>query len=170
MVIDIRLVPEGHSRLERESRLEGFEGDLPPFAAPVRCRAEIDRMGGAVAVNLRFAGEFEMECARCLENYGESVESTIRIIIEEEQGRHGPAVDEDGEGVDFFFDAAHELVDISPAIYDEIMVSLPLKPLCSEDCGGILVDGVGGNDEKPIDPRWAGLMKIRGDGGGGRDF
>jgi uncharacterized protein len=169
MIIDVRLVPEGHSEIERESRLAGFEGDLPPFAEPVKCVGGADRIGEMIVVHLRFAGVFDMECARCLEVYRQPVEGELRVIIKEEQGKHGASLDDDS-GVDFYFDVNHELVDISSAIYDEIMTILPLKPLCSEDCEGIRIEGSGGDadcgDEKPVDPRWAGLMKLKPRGGG----
>ncbi|MCL2219530.1 MAG: DUF177 domain-containing protein [Chitinispirillia bacterium] len=165
MVIDVRLVPEGHSEIVSESRLSGFAGDLPPFAEPVKCMAGIDRMEGTIVVGLRFSGAFEAECARCLEVYRQPVEGELRVIIREEQGRYGASLD-DGDGADFFFDVNHELVDISSAIYDEIMIALPLKPLCSEGCEGIKIEGAaggdaGGGDEGPVDPRWAGLMKLK---------
>jgi len=163
MVIDTRLVPEGHSEIEQESRLPGFEGDLPPFAEPVRCRGGVDRMGETIVASLRFGGVFDVECARCLEAYRQPVDGELRVIIKEEQGRHGASPDDDS-GVDFYFDINHELVDISSAVYDEIMTALPLKPLCSEDCAGIVVgSGAVGGDvaEEPVDPRWAGLMKLK---------
>ena len=161
MLIDVRLVPEGHSRIERESELEAFRGDLPPFSGPVRCCAEVDRVGDTIAVALRFDGAFVMECARCLESVNVPVGGDLRVILKEEQGRHGPALDGDG-GADFFFDVNHDLVDIGSAIYDEIMTALPLKPLCSERCEGIKVaDGGPGGEEKPVDPRWEGLMKLK---------
>ena len=161
MVIDIRLVPDGHSEIERETRLEGFEGDLPPLAEAVRCRGQIDRLGDTIAVSLRFEGAFEMECARCLEGYRQPVDGDLRIIIKEEHGRYGPSLDDDG--VDFYFDINHEIVDVSSAIYDEIMTALPLKPLCSEGCEGIKVEpgAPASGGEKPVDPRWAELMKLK---------
>ncbi|MCL2182571.1 MAG: DUF177 domain-containing protein [Chitinispirillia bacterium] len=163
MVIDVRLVPEGRSEIERETRLEGFEGDLPPFSESLKCTAAADRMEGTIVVSLRFAGGFGLECARCLEVYRQPVAGELRVILREEQGRYGASLD-DGAGVDFYFDANHELVDISSAIYDEIMTALPLKPLCSEDCEGIKVesqDDAGDGGGKPADPRWAGLMKLK---------
>jgi uncharacterized protein len=171
MVIDVRIVPEGRSVIERSTSLDAFKADLPPFSDPIRCRAELDRMGGTIIANLRFDGVFEVQCARCLEDYGEAVSGDLRVVIKESQGRHGQSFDDDG-GVDFYFDVSHELVDISSAIYDEIMISLPIKPLCSEDCAGISVPGaavgggggggsVDGGGDDGVDPRWAALKKLR---------
>ena len=167
MKIDVRLVPQGHSRLEQDLTLEEFRDDLPLFSEAVRCRAELDRIGETIVVNLRFEGIFEAQCSRCLENYNVPVKSDLRVILKEEQGKHGLSLDDDG--TDFFFDVNHDLVDISSAIYEEIMIAFPLKPLCSEDCSGIELADSGtafesGNlsagQEKPIDPRWEALKKL----------
>lgn len=162
MVIDVRLVPEGRSDIERESELSGYRDDLPTFLRPLLCRAELDRAGGVIAVALRFEGEFEVECARCLSAVRVPVGGELRLVLEEKQGRHGPALDD--ESADFFFDAVHSLVDISPALYDEVMTALPMMPLCSEDCAGMeaasppVTADVG---EREVDPRWAGLLKLK---------
>jgi uncharacterized protein len=115
-------------------------------------------------VSLRFKGVFEVVCARCLEGMGVPIEGALRVAIKEEQGRHGPAA-EGGGGADFFFDAAHEMVDISSAIYEEIMLSLPMMPLCSEGCKGIERGSgkAGGGEPQQIDPRWEGLMRLKAD-------
>jgi uncharacterized protein len=159
MVIDMRLVPEGRSFIERDSPLEAFMDELPPFDGPVRGRAEIDRMGGTVVAAVRFGGVFRLQCVRCLEEYSEAVDGELRVIIKEEQGRHGPSLDDDT--ADFFFDVNHDLVDIGPAIYDEIMITLPFKPLCSEDCEGIKIESAADSGEEPVDPRWEGLRRLK---------
>jgi uncharacterized protein len=161
MVIDVRLVPEGRSEIDRETRLDGFAGELPPFAEPVRCTGWADRLGDTIVADIRFEGVFEVECARCLETYGERLSGGVRLIIKEAHGRFGPSLEDDG--VDFYFDTVHELVDVGSAIYDEIMTALPLKPLCAEDCAGIRLESgaCAGVGESPVDPRWAGLMKFK---------
>ncbi|GBU22367.1 hypothetical protein R80B4_02275 [Fibrobacteres bacterium R8-0-B4] len=163
MVIDVRLVPEGHSVIEREAELSEYRGDLPPLLGPLLCRAELDRADAVIAVSLRFDGVFEVECARCLSPVGVAVGGDIRLALKEAPGRRGPALDGD-DGADFFFDDTDSLVDLSPALYDEIMIALPMMPLCSEGCAGAWVasepEAEGG--EREIDPRWAGLLKLKG--------
>jgi len=162
MVIDVRHVPEGHSDVEREAELSGYRGDLPPFRGPLLCRAGLDRAGGTIAVSLRFDGEFEVECARCLKPVGAAVGGDLRLTLKEASGRRGSAVDE--EGVDFFFDEFDGSVDLGPALYDEIMISLPMMPLCSEGCAGAWVASPPASEggEREVDPRWAGLLKLKG--------
>jgi len=166
MVIDVRLVPEGHSVFEREAELSGYRGDLPPFLRPLLCRVELDRAGDVIAVSLRFDGEFGVECARCLAPVGVVVGGDMRLVLKEAPGKRGPVSDDgEGEGADFFFDPVDALVDLGPALYDEIMTALPMMPLCSEDCagvGGVSPASAEAGGEREVDPRWAGLLKLKG--------
>ncbi|MDR2728187.1 MAG: DUF177 domain-containing protein [Chitinispirillales bacterium] len=169
MKIDVRVVPQGRSELKQDLLLEEFKGGLPPFSEKIRAFAELDRMGETIVVSVRFESVFEMQCSRCLEDCGVNVNGDLRVILKEEQGKYGPSFDDEC-GTDFFFDVNHEVVDISSAVYDEIMTALPLKPLCSQDCRGIELsksgisleskDSVCGGD-KPIDPRWEALRKLK---------
>jgi uncharacterized protein len=71
------------------------------------------------------------------------------------------------EEVDLFFSDSTDTVDISPLIFDEIVVSLPMKPLCSEQCTGIATGNVSevnvdyGHGPKAVDPRWEVLKKLK---------
>lgn len=160
-MIDVRLVPEGRTAFERESELLGYRGELPRCLKPLACRGELFRAAGTIAATLRFEGEFEAECARCLKSVRVPVGGDLRLVLREAGERGKPAPE--SEGADFFFDAENSLVDISPALYDEVMTALPMMPLCSEDCAGVEAAlppaPDGGRGE--VDPRWAGLLKIK---------
>lgn len=167
MLIDVRLIPQGHSEIVQDSMLESVKDNLPPFSEPVRCSAGVDRTGDTIVVNLHFEGTFQIQCSRCLESYSAPVSSDILLILKEEAGKFGPSQEDDA--VDFYYDVNHDLVDISSAIFDEVMTALPLKPLCSEDCRGIEVNDpdihISSDDqkseEKAIDPRWEALKKLK---------
>ncbi|MCL2690342.1 MAG: DUF177 domain-containing protein [Chitinispirillia bacterium] len=171
MKIDVRVVPQGRSELKQELPLEEFKDALPPFSEKISACAQIDKMGETIVVSAHFKGAFEMQCSRCLEDYSVDVSGDVRVILKEEYGKFGPSPD-DESGTDFFYDVNHEVVDISSAVYDEIMIALPLKPLCSDDCKGIELsksgisfesgDSVSSDDkEEPIDPRWEALKKFK---------
>jgi len=86
------------------------------------------------------------------------IKGALRLVIKEQAGKFGQSLDD--ETADFFFDARHRELDLSPAIYEEIMTALPLKPLCRESCKGIDL-GAGRREEEPVDPRWEALKKLR---------
>jgi uncharacterized metal-binding protein YceD (DUF177 family) len=65
---------------------------------------------------------------------------------------------------DFSFNDSTEEIDIRSAIFDEILLSLPLKPLCSDACLGIEIRPDSATEQhkaESSDPRWENLKKIR---------
>ncbi len=49
-------------------------------------------------------------------------------------------------------------------VRDELVLEIPMIPLCSEDCAGITpppVHAGGGAGEPPIDPRLAPLLRLK---------
>ena len=166
MLLNIRNIPEGHSSVQQTTMLEAVKDGLPPFSEAVQCRIQFDRSGSTIYVHVEFEGKFEMECSRCLEKFQAPVFGDVRVVMEETKEKHGRAIDSDM--VDFYFDSHHDEIDISSAIFDEIMTALPLKPLCSPDCKGIAVNDPSievefgdTKKEKAMDPRWEALLKLK---------
>jgi uncharacterized protein len=73
------------------------------------------------------------------------------------------------EEIDLVFDDASGDVDLAAFIFDEILLSVPMKPLCSEECRGIRVGGdpaisveyLRQQPRQTVDPRWKALEKLR---------
>lgn len=157
MIIDMRIIPDGHTTLTGTTDLESVKADLPEIIEKVSYIAEIDRTGSTAFVHVTFKGVFEIECARCLNNFSLSIGSDFRVIIKEKSAAS------DGDEADFYYDVKHDQVDISSAFFDEIMIAIPLMPLCAETCKGIEISGL--NDisvvKDSIDPRWDALKKLK---------
>jgi uncharacterized protein len=155
MIIDIRTIPAGHSLLSQKTGLETHTADLPPLVKECLCQAEIDRNGQVLYVHLIFEGVFELECSRCLKPFQWTSHGDLRLVVRE---AHGTRAGKDES--DFFYDCRHLSVNLEPAIYEEIMTSLPLKPLCAPECNGIEI-----TSQTPassaIDPRWEALKKLK---------
>ena len=155
MIIDIRTIPAGHSVLSQTCGLSAFKDDLPALVREVACRAEIDRNGTTLYVHLLFEGAFELECSRCCSRYPWTAGGELRLVVRERQG----AMPDDGV-TDFFYDSQDYSVDLGPALYEEIMTSLPLKPLCTPECKGIEFRSEPVKSDA-IDPRWEALKKLK---------
>ncbi|MGE5613517.1 MAG: YceD family protein [Bacillota bacterium] len=95
------------------------------------------------------------ECYRCLRMTGR----TLEIKIKEDYTGNVP----EGEVDIYCFE--RKILDIGKAFYDNIILSLPMKHLCSEQCKGLcgrcganLNEGqCGCGEEKAVDPRMEGL-------------
>jgi uncharacterized protein len=161
MVLTIGNIPEGRSVLSQKVDVEEDRAEWIPLIGDLQCRAEIDRLQDRISVHLYYQGKIELECSRCLEKIEHPVMGDCYVFI-----KHGSIdknkSDEDEEG-DFYFDDATEEIDVRSALFDDLLLSLPLKPLCSETCPGI--SPAGNNavlrlEKEHGDPRWAGLKKI----------
>lgn len=170
MILETRMIPEGRSVVSQDTELDAVKADLPEMIDKVKCKAEVDRSGQNFYVHLWFESSFKLECSRCLQSLKFELKGETRLIVRERPGFNGVAVNDDN--ADFHFDTRHDQVDLSPAIYDEIMTNLPLKPLCRTDCEGISIEGVvlelddeDASKEKKvadeIDPRWEALKRLK---------
>ena len=160
MVIDTNNIKPGHSVVTQTTTLGEFQESLPPLETGVVCTAEIDRMSTALYVQLHFEGTFTLSCARCLKGYSQNVSGDCRVILEEKPGCSGPAND-DGTA-DYYFNDDEATVDISAFVFDEVMTSIPLMPLCSSTCTGIEVKKAKNTQEEEMcDPRWDALKKLK---------
>jgi uncharacterized protein len=170
MILETRIIPEGRSVISQDTELDAVKADLPEIINKIKCKAEVDRSGQNLYVHLWFEGSFKLECSRCLQSLNYELKGETRVIVRERPGSNGVATDD--ESADFYFDTRNDQVDLSPAIYDEIMTNLPLKPLCRTDCKGIPVEGVvielddevtssRRNVADEIDPRWEALKRLK---------
>lgn len=136
------------------------------------------------------------ECVRCLDDVSSQLTAELEALyvtpaVEPERGRDGtrdrgadrrPAKagdrhttgrvglepDDDSDG-DTVFALEGDLLDLEQVVRDAVVLALPLRPLCSEDCAGLRLDGSRADpdeDRGPVDPRWAALAALSVDGAG----
>ncbi len=103
---------------------------------------------------------FADKCGRCLEDVNVPVSASFVYSVVKPDGFHEQ--DEDGE---LFMDGYN--LDADALIYNELLMSLPMKVLCREDCKGLCPvcgsnrnHGECGCDTFVPDPRMAALMDI----------
>lgn len=161
MILDMQIAPEGHSTVTQTSDLGAFKDEIPPIAKPVTCIATIDRHGATSYIQVEFTAQVELSCSRCLSTYEQPIAGTFRLTIKEDSSKFGASKEDDL--VEYYFNSRNSQVDITPTLYDEIVLELPLKPLCAESCSGIdiakRVDGKEATGQ--IDPRWEALRTLK---------
>lgn len=173
MILKMRDIPEGHSDFSLECDLDSVKEHIPPLCGTMHCEGDINRLGSDIFIHIHYKGMFVLQCARCLEDYNAPISGELEVTVKEAPGRHGKAEDED-ELVDFYFDSvSNDDLDLSAALFDEIMIETPIMPLCRKDCSGVEIkdkdilvdfDGVPKKKvpvEKEIDPRWEALKKLK---------
>ncbi|MEO7430093.1 MAG: YceD family protein [Acidimicrobiales bacterium] len=119
----------------------------------------LEAIEGAVTISGRVTAPWVGECRRCLDPVTGVLEATLSEIFEVHpiEGETYPL-----EG---------DEVDLERVVRDAVLLSLPLAPLCREDCPGPAPesfparvasdDGSDESGERATDPRWAGLEQLK---------
>jgi uncharacterized protein len=144
-----------------------------------------DEEGAAVAgkgffrLRGRMSCRIELSCVRCLEPFAMDLAEELDLLYVPQSSNVGPGTedavekghDAGGRGlesdelaVSFYRD---ERIDLSQMIVEQIVLALPMKPLCKADCLG-LCPQCGANRNlstcacvpEDTDPRWAPLRTL----------
>lgn len=126
----------------------------------VTVSGEVTAMAGGVELVGTVSFDWYGECRRCLDDVTGHAEVTFREIAQRD-----PIDDEifPIEG-----DVASGYVDLHPLVRELVLASLPVAPLCRDDCPGPAPDRFpttteaeleagAAESEPPRDPRWAAL-------------
>jgi len=74
-----------------------------------------------------------LECSRCLELYPQYLGFSYEELYTEEPFRVIGKLTEE----DFKFTIENNIIDISNSVRENIILNLPIKPLCGDDCRGL---------------------------------
>ena len=139
--------------------------DLPrenvSFSTPVKVEGRLTVSENNVIVQVRMATDADFECCRCLKPIKEHISGDIAVLYERTD-RVIPETEDltaadDIEVLDFHTKA----IDLSHRIEEVIQLSIPLNPICFEDCKGLCsICGINLNEKtcdcklEKDDPRW----------------
>jgi uncharacterized protein len=137
--IDVVGVPEG-SAVELDARLESVQDGVLVTAT----------------VRAPLAGE----CARCLDPLDQVVDVDVQELFVYDTSELDAVDDEEVPVLE------GDLLDLEPAVRDAVVLTLPVAPLCREDCPGLcsecgarLADEPG-HQHEVTDPRWSALQAL----------
>jgi uncharacterized protein len=178
LLIDIpRIPPEGlelDEALDPASLHVESEGEFV-LERGARLAAHVDIVDGTtVHVRGRLSGTLRLECGRCLEGYAAPIGQELDLFYlpgapERPEDQEDEVELSDREVVVGYYDA--DRLDLGDVAREQIFLSLPLKPLCREDCRGLcptcgknLNDGDCGcpPPDEPEDPRLSPLRRLIG--------
>lgn len=106
--------------------------DLGELREPVNLYVEITKEKGGYRVNMEIEGYVVLECSRCLTIYQKDISRSESIRIEPYPTRDVLYLKLSELEVSFFED--EEAFDLTQLVREQIILSIPTKPLCSPDC------------------------------------
>jgi uncharacterized protein len=117
----------------------------------------------------RFAGSFQVPCARCVEPVEISLESDFDLLfrpVGADSDAPERSITAPETEIGYYQKDSLSLEDV---LREQVLLSLPVRTLCKPDCKG-LCPRCGQNrnlqvcscEEGPVDPRWEALAGLRG--------
>jgi uncharacterized protein len=133
----------------------------------VKGQVRLTRTNRGILVQGKLSTKIPLECSRCLEVF----DLPLSFELEEEyfpviDVNSGTALEIPDDGGNLVIDE-HHLLELNEAVRQNALLSIPMKPLCKNNCAGICTEcGANLNEKKcgclnnKIDPRWSKLIKL----------
>jgi uncharacterized protein len=167
MILDLRGFedfPASVSLTSGPETISPFAEDVPGITQ-VCVDLTIQQSGDEFFCQARVVGEVSMECARCLATFPSEISGRTSFIVTTEPTRASGKESEDRE--EYVLMSADQVADLTDVVRQELLLALPMKPLCSEECKGLCARcGVNLNIKtcdcrvQGTDGRWEGLKNL----------
>lgn len=136
MIIDIDRLPKRGLKVRKD--FEFLSADLieenAVFLEPVHAELTIKKIGEEISIKGRIKIRLSFTCSRCLVPFEFPINSRFDLIYLPEE--LDTVKDElDSEDMDKFFYYSRK-IDFKEVMLEQLNLTFPVKPLCSEDCQG----------------------------------
>jgi len=130
----------------------------------------IQRAGNTYSIKGKISFKLRLQCSRCLEFFEREFDENINYVYKKEELRYRKEARLRGEDFNTEY-IVGDSIDLLPIIHDSVLLSIPMKPLCKEDCKGLCpICGHNLNygpcehqlsKKEEIDPRWEKLLNMK---------
>ncbi|HEX6730698.1 MAG TPA: DUF177 domain-containing protein [Pyrinomonadaceae bacterium] len=173
MRIELEKLEDGKGRFAKAYQPEELDlvDERITLNAPVDVAGSVRRSGAEVVVNGRLSSRASVECDRCLKAVELPISAEFSVdYITGEDYESSQVAELTADDLDVsVFDG--ETIDVDELVKEQLLLSVPDRTLCREDCKGIcsscgadLNAGACNCKQIEIDPRWEALKKLKNDG------
>ncbi len=162
VVLDLKEIFQQYDVYEKHYSLKpedlSIPSDVGDLKKPVEVYLRIEKDSKGYRVHMVLQGEVELECSRCLNVFVKDISQDSEKIV----GRYpkGENLSLSEEDLNFSFMEEPDTVILEDLVREEIILSVPMKPLCSPDCRGVDHPALILEEDKPTDPRFAILKNL----------
>jgi uncharacterized protein len=135
---------------------------------PPRITGKLNRSGHEVRLRGTITTRAEVECDRCLKRVIVPVEADFDVTYvpaEDYAETSAAELQTEDMGVSVYED---EAIDVDDLVREQVLLALPARALCTEDCQGLCAVCGANRNENPCeceraarDPRWNALKEIK---------
>ncbi len=104
-----------------------YNGEEISFLSPIKAKGKVSIREDLIELDLNISTTLELTCTRCLDRYP----SDIDINIFEEYSQ-----DTEQDNIDVI-QITEDYIDLEKVIKDNIILTLPIKKLCRDNCKGL---------------------------------
>ena len=97
----------------------------------------VAKFDDTVTIEGPVTARMSLSCSRCLEDF--DLDLSLRMAIKLTEKSKSPDAAEmelHNEDLDVYYYEGDE-IDLDPYVYEEVMLNVPMRPLCREECKGI---------------------------------
>ena len=179
MYLRIEQIKEDDLALEFEEQLEAFpvlsemidRGECR-FMAPIATQLRAIRIDDMIDVKGKFETSVRLACSRCLKEYETALTSRFSLTyvrqlpgFQEDEQPDEVEISAEEMGLIYF---EGEDINLLEGIQEQVVLALPVRTLCSQDCKGLCADcgkdlnaGDCGCNRQPADNRFAVLKNLQ---------
>jgi uncharacterized protein len=140
------------------------------FTAPLEVHVTYSRSELDLFFDGEVRGKVRARCGRCLESFPLDVAQEFSFVLTPATRLTGEIELAPGDLTQSFYEGSE--IDLTPLMTEQILLALPTRPLCGEECRG-LCPQCGSNRNsgqcacvvESGDPRWAALRNLKIDRG-----
>lgn len=143
MKINVANIPENGLNLQISKSRDWLremlpEGDEIFFSVDrIEGRCSVTKIGKTVSATGTIETEINLECCRCLKEFILPVKTEFKYTyapVEDLSGEEDLELTGEDLGFGYYKD---NVIDLDPIILEQIVLQVPMKPLCKESCKGL---------------------------------
>lgn len=169
MLITVEDLARGPVRLDRNYARGEIEARDPGLEAigPIEAHAEARLAGPEVRIHLRFSGQVELVCARCLAPVVQPVAEDANLVYHP-ASELAPVQEMEIHAADSEVGFFARGIEMEELLRERVLLALPMRTLCREECPGLcprcgqnLNEGPCACPDRAPDARWQPLAEYR---------
>jgi uncharacterized protein len=109
--------------------------DRIDVVGPVRAEIVLKEAGGTIMADGTLSTDVSLTCSRCLNPYIQRVEQKFHEVYRQQRdfNREDPEDREEEQA----FAVEDNKIDLTPLLVQTLVLAVPFKPLCREECPGL---------------------------------
>lgn len=115
-----------------------FPREIGIFKTPIHLDAQVRKVGKEIIITGQVSSSVQMSCARCLKLYQEDLQDSFDVTylpFPQETG-HLEEIELNETDMNILYYTG-EQINLAELARDQILLLLPVKPLCKADCAGL---------------------------------